>query len=55
MPIWLRKFTHNEIREFKEKEAEAYQKSNNVASPGKGVSRPTFEPSSDSKITYNKK
>ncbi len=29
MPIWLRKFTFNKIREFYEKEAEATQKAQN--------------------------
>jgi len=29
MPIWLRKFTHNTIREFYEKEKEEYDKAAN--------------------------
>ena len=55
MPIWLRKFTHNEIREFKEREAEAQRKSSNSPSPTKGISKPPINVSPDSKITYNKK
>jgi hypothetical protein len=40
MPIWLRKFTFNKIREFYEKEAEATQKAQNpnnidLAAPSK--------------------
>ena len=26
MPIWLRKFTHKQIADFKQKESEAYKK-----------------------------
>jgi len=29
MPIWLRKFTFNKIKEFYEQEAESYKKSQN--------------------------
>jgi hypothetical protein len=40
MPIWLRKFTFNKIKEFYEKEAEATQKAQNpnnidLAAPSK--------------------
>jgi hypothetical protein len=53
MPIWLRKFTFNKLKEFYDKEAEAVDQQNNMlTNKSQGnVSRPDIPPSS----TYNAK
>ena len=51
MPIWLRKFTFNKLKEFYDKEQEAADQQNNVlTNKSQGnISRPDIPPSS----TYN--
>jgi len=47
MPIWLRKFTFEKIKEFYEKEREEVKKQQNMLKnkSGKEVSRPNIAPS----------
>ena len=54
MPIWLRKFTHHEIADYKQKEADAY-KAANKSNKGEVVNPPTFNLPNNSKVSYNKK
>ena len=51
MPIWLRKFTFNKLKEWYDKEAEAADQQNNVlTNKSQGnIARPDIPPSS----TYN--
>jgi hypothetical protein len=53
MPIWLRTFTYNKLKEFYDKENEAAEKQNNQLSnkSGKEIARPDIPQSS----TYNAK
>ena len=53
MPIWLRTFTFNKLKEFYDKEAKAAEKQNNQLSnkSGKEIARPDIPQSS----TYNAK
>jgi hypothetical protein len=53
MPIWLRKFTFNKLKEFYDKEQEAADQQNNMlTNKSQGnISRPDIPPSS----TYNAK
>ena len=53
MPIWLRTFTFNKLKEFYDKEAEAAEKQNNQLSnkSSKEIARPDIPQSS----TYNAK
>lgn len=46
MPIWLRKFTWNKIKEFYDKENEAISKQNNNINPNSKelISRPNINP-----------
>lgn len=49
MPIWLRKFTFNKLKEFYDKEQEAVDKQNNIitADTAKETAKPNIP------ITYN--
>ena len=53
MPIWLRTFTYNKLKEFYDKENEAAEKQNNQLSnkSGKEIARPDIPQSS----AYNAK
>jgi hypothetical protein len=53
MPIWLRKFTFNKLKEFYDKEQEAVDQQNNQLTnkSGKEIARPDIPQSS----TYNAK
>jgi hypothetical protein len=53
MPIWLRTFTYNKLKEFYDKENEAAEKQNNQLSnkSGKEIARPDIPQSN----TYNAK
>jgi hypothetical protein len=53
MPIWLRNFTFNKLKEFYDKENEAAEKQNNQLTnkSGKDIARPDIPQSS----TYNAK
>ena len=53
MPIWLRKFTFNKLKEFYDKEQEAADQQNNQLTnkSGKEIARPDIPQSS----TYNAK
>ena len=53
MPIWLRKFTFNKLKEFYDKEQEALNKQNNVLTntSGKELARPNIPQAN----TYNTK
>ena len=53
MPIWLRNFTFNKLKEFYDKENEAVEKQNNQLTnkSGKDIARPDIPQSS----TYNAK
>ena len=53
MPIWLRKFTFNKLKEFYDKEQEAADQQNNLLTnkSGKEIARPDIPQSS----TYNAK
>jgi hypothetical protein len=55
MPIWLRKFTFNEIKVFKEKEVEAYNKSSNSNSNTTSINMPQFNKPMSGKGSYGKK
>jgi hypothetical protein len=47
MPLWLRRFTFEKIKEFYEKEKEEYEKQQNQLSnksPNKEVARPNITP-----------
>lgn len=57
MPIWLRRFTFEKIKEFYDKEREEAEKHNNMLSnKGKGeISRPNVSPPSAPKPTYTTK
>ena len=61
MPIWLRRFTFEKIKEFYEKEKEEAEKQNNMMtnkSVGKNdIDRPNIAPSSNTakKPTYTTK
>jgi hypothetical protein len=50
MPIWLRRFTFEKIKEFYEKEREEAEKQQNMMNNknSKGLSRPNIAPSSKS-------
>lgn len=37
MPLWLRKFTFNEIKKYYDEEKEAYEKANNQSGKGKSL------------------
>ena len=56
MPVWLRRFTFEKIKEFYEKEREAMDKQQNVLTNDsvKDVNRPNITPPSDTakKPTY---
>lgn len=55
MPIWLRRFTFEKIKEFYEKEREEAEKQQNILKnkSGKELTRPNIAPSSNaSKPTY---
>jgi len=60
MPIWLRKFTFKEIKEFYEEEKQQYEKSKNngsqtlVGTDGK-VKSPEFLKNAKPKASYNTK
>jgi hypothetical protein len=51
MPIWLRKFTFNKLKEFYDKEQEAADQQNNVLTnkSSGNIARPDIPPSN----TYN--
>ena len=51
MPVWLRRFTFEKIKEFYEKEREAMDKQQNVLTNDsvKDVNRPNITPSSNNK------
>jgi hypothetical protein len=45
MPIWLRRFTFEKIKEFYDKEKEEAEKQQNMMSnKGKGIARPNVTP-----------
>jgi len=48
MPLWLRKFTFEKIKEFNEKQQEEYEKQRNKAKnleqPQKQIQRPNIKP-----------
>jgi hypothetical protein len=55
MPIWLRRFTFEKIKEFYEKEREEAEKQNNMLKnkSGKDINRPNISsPSNTPKPTY---
>lgn len=49
MPIWLRKFTFNEIKEFYEEENKKYQKQQPTQKPE--IARPDISPTYKSKAS----
>jgi len=51
MPVWLRRFTFEKIKEFYEKEREAMDKQQNVLTNDsvKDINRPNITPSSNNK------
>jgi hypothetical protein len=54
MPIWLRKFTYNNIREFYEKEKEEYDKAMNKSKTITNTT-PIAKPAIPQNPTYNTK
>jgi hypothetical protein len=44
MPIWLRKFTFEKIKEFYEKEKEEYEKNQKPNQNKSDISRPAIKP-----------
>jgi hypothetical protein len=51
MPIWLRRFTFNKLREFYEKQAEENKKINQqISNKTPKVQKPNIDPSYSSKV-----
>lgn len=52
MPIWLRKFTFNKLKEYYDKEAEQINNNNNInpnAAPKELISKPNIQPTYQTK------
>jgi hypothetical protein len=57
MPIWLRKFTFNKLKEFYDKEQEALDKQNNMLTNtnGKELTRPNIPQANTYNTSVNNK